>query len=49
MLDSRKAYSFGKYYGLFVHNKLKCIIDEKLFNKKQLSCKDYKSKIELSN
>jgi hypothetical protein len=49
MLDSRKAYAFDKYYGLFVHNKLQCLVSDKLFNKKQLSCSNYKNKIKLDD
>lgn len=47
MLDSRKAYAFDEYYGLFVHDRLKCLLDKKTFNEKQLSCKYYKNQIEL--
>lgn len=47
MLDSRKAYVFNDYCGLFVHNKLQCLIYKKIFNEKQLSCKYYAEQLEL--
>jgi hypothetical protein len=45
LLDSRNAYLFYKYYALFVHDRLECLVNKTQFDKSKLSCKYYKNRI----